>query len=216
MIIYGSSLSPFVRKLVALAREKGLEFDLKPTGRGEADPEFVKASPLRKMPALVDGDYTLADSSAIAHYLDAQYPEVPMIPADPRARGTTVWWDEYGDTILCGCGAKIFFNRVVAPLFLGREGDEAVAAKAEAEDLPPILDFLEARVPEAGAFLVGDTITLADLSVAAPLVNLEHVGLAPTHERHPRLVAWAASILSRPSFARSIEYERALLERLRG
>ena len=61
MILYGSSLSPFVRKVLAFAGEKGLDIELKPTGDapGQHGPEFLAASPLRKMPALVDGDFTL-------------------------------------------------------------------------------------------------------------------------------------------------------------
>ena len=98
------------------------------------------------MPALLDGDFCLADSSAIIHYLDAKYPEPALIPAEPRARGRTIWFDEFADTILFGCGQKMFFNRVVAPIFLKRPGDEAAAEAAERDELPPILDYLETVV----------------------------------------------------------------------
>ena len=86
MILYGSSLSPFVRKVLAFAAEKGIELDLQPTGMPNYSPEYLEASPFRKMPALRDGDYTLADSSAIIQYLEAKLPEPPMIPTEPRAR----------------------------------------------------------------------------------------------------------------------------------
>ena len=121
MILYGSSLSPYVRKVLAFAAEKGIELELRPTGDapGKPGPEFLAASPTRKMPALVDGDYRLADSSAIVHYLEALRPEPNLIPTEARARGRTIWFDEYGDTIVMGCGGKMFFNRVVAPRFLG-------------------------------------------------------------------------------------------------
>ena len=72
MILYGSSLSPFVRKVLAFAAEKGIALDLQPTGFPNPTPEFLEASPFRKMPALRDGDYLLADSSAIVHYLEAR------------------------------------------------------------------------------------------------------------------------------------------------
>jgi glutathione S-transferase len=104
-------------------RQKGIEIDLQPTGFPNPTPEFRAASPFAKMPALVDGDYHLADSSAIIHYLEAKYPEPELIPSDPRERGRTIWFDEFADTLLFACGAKIFFNKVVAPRFLGREGD---------------------------------------------------------------------------------------------
>ena len=63
MILYGSSLSPFVRKVLAYAGEKGIELELKPTGSAPGQPsaEFLEASPLRKMPALRDESFTLAD-----------------------------------------------------------------------------------------------------------------------------------------------------------
>ena len=126
MILYGSTVSPFVRKVAAYAAEKGIALELQPTGFPNPTPEFCAASPFKKMPALVDDDYCLSDSSAIIQYLEAKYPEPELIPAEPRARGRAIWFDEFSDTILFGCGQKVFFNRVVAPRFLGRPGDEAV------------------------------------------------------------------------------------------
>jgi len=63
MILYGSSLSPFVRKTLAYAAEKGIELDLQPTGMPNHSPEYLGASPFKKMPALRDGDYTLESAS---------------------------------------------------------------------------------------------------------------------------------------------------------
>ncbi|HEY1606096.1 MAG TPA: glutathione S-transferase family protein [Allosphingosinicella sp.] len=213
MIVYGSSLSPFVRKVLAFGAEKGIEIELRPTALGAADPEFEEASPFRKMPGLRDGDFALADSSAIVHYLEAKVPEPALIPAEPKARGRTIWYDEFADTILMSCGAKIFFNRLVAPRFLGRPGDLALADKAEKEELPPILDYLERMVPDAGGFLVGDSLTLADISVASPFANLDHIDARPDRTLYPRTLAYVDSILSRPSFASWIVREKAFLEK---
>ena len=55
MILYGSSLSPYVRKVLAFAGEKGIELELEPTGFPNHSIEFLEASPFRKMPALRDG-----------------------------------------------------------------------------------------------------------------------------------------------------------------
>ena len=142
-----------------------------PIGLGAPDPEFRSASPFKKMPALVDGDYQLSDSSAIIHYLEAKYPEPELIPADPRERGRVIWFDEFADTLLFACGAKIFFNKVVAPRFLGREGDLDIAEAAERDELPPLLDYLEGVIPESG-YLVGDAFTVADLTAAAMFAAL--------------------------------------------
>ena len=213
MILYGSTLSPFVRKVAAYCAEKGLEIDLQQTGIPNPTPEFCAASPFRKMPALVDGDYKLSDSTAIIHYLEAKFPEPEMIPADPEGRGKVIWFDEFSDTILSACGAKMFFNRVVAPRFLGRDGDLSAADVAERDELPPLLDYLEGVIPENG-YLVGNRLTLADLAVAGPFANFSHCDAVIDAVRYPKITAYVARILERPSFARCVEREVALLAKI--
>jgi glutathione S-transferase len=215
MILYGSSLSPFVRKVLAFAAEKEIEMELRPTGEapGQHGAEFVAASPLRKMPALVDGDFRLADSSAIVQYLEALQPEPNLIPTAAQARGRTIWFEEYGDTVVMACGGKIFFNRVVAPRFLGRPGDASIADAAERDEIPPILAYLESVIPESG-FLVEDRLTLADIAIASPLANLPYMGMSIDAARYPQLARYVSAILSRPSFAPWIERETALMARL--
>ena len=210
MILYGSTISPFVRKVAAFAAEKGLELELVPVGIGDPNPEFRAASPFAKMPALVDGDYALADSSAIVHYLEALHPDPALIPADPRLRGRTIWFDEWSDTLLFACGAKMFFNRVVAPRFLGRDGDLAAADAAERDELPPLLGYLEGQMTASG-FLVGDRLTLADIAVASPFANFAHCGAAVDAVRFPKLTAYIAAILGRDSFSAMVARETAFL-----
>jgi glutathione S-transferase len=212
MIVYGSSLSPFVRKVLAFAAEKGIELELKPTGLGNREPEFIEASPFGKMPGFRDGDFAISDSTAIVTYLDAVKPEPNLIPTEPKARARTIWYEEFADTILAGCGAKMFFNRVVAPRFLGRPGDEEVAAKAEAEELPTLLDYLERVIPPTG-YLVEDRLTLADIAVGSPFANLRHLGYALDASTHPKLVGYVRTILDRPSFKSWIDRETTFLER---
>jgi len=214
MIIYGSSLSPFVRKVLAFADEKGVEVELQGTGFPNHSAEFLEASPFRKMPAMRDGDYTLADSSAIIHYIEAKHPEPALIPADAQLRGKTIWYEEFADTLLFSCGAKIFFNRIVAPRFMGRPGDLEAAEQAELNELPPILEYLEKVVPGDGGFLVGDRLTLADLAVAGPFANFRHTETKVCPERYPRTVAYVDRILARPSFAQWVERETAMLAKV--
>jgi glutathione S-transferase len=212
MIVYGSSLSPFVRKVVAFAAEKGIELEVVPVAPGSQDPQFREASPFGKMPGFRDGDFAISDSSAIVAYLDAIKPEPNLIPTEARARARTIWFDEYSDTILFACGGKMFFNRIVGPRFLGVPGDEEIASKAECEELPPLLDYLEGAIPESG-WLVEDRLTLADISVASPFANLKHLNVAIDPARHPKVLAYVEKILARPSFAPMIEQEARFLER---
>jgi len=211
MIVYGSSLSPYVRKVLAFGAEKGIELESRPLPPGTDDPDFLAASPFRKIPGFRDGDFGISDSSAIVHYLEAKHPDPALIPAEPEARARTIWYDEFADTILTGCGAKMFFNRVVAPRFLGRPGDLDAADKAEKEELPPILDYLERVVPEAGGFLVGDSITLADIAVASPFVNMGHVGCPINPTSHPKTYGYVEAILARPSYADMVAKEKAIV-----
>jgi glutathione S-transferase len=210
MIVYGSSMSPFVRKVLAFGAEKGIALETKPLGLGSDDPDFLECSPFKKIPGFRDGDFTLSDSSAIVTYLEAVKPEPNLIPTEPRARARTIWYDEFADTILFGCGGKMFFNRIVAPRFLKREGDMAAADAAERQELPPMLDYLERVLPASG-FLVEDRLTLADIAVASPFVNFRHLGLG--FGERPKLKSYVERMLSRPSFSHWAERETAFLAR---
>lgn len=212
MIVYGSSLSPYVRKVLVFAAEKGIEVEYRPIGIGVEDPEFREASPFGKIPGFRDGDFAISDSSAIIAYLDAIRPEPNLVPADPKARARTIWYDEFADTILMACGAKMFFNRIVAPRFLGRDGDLAAADAAQRDELPKLLDYLERVIPESG-FLVQDRLTLADIAVASPFANLVHLGVPVDGARWPRVAGYAERMLARDSFRAYVEKETAFLAR---
>ena len=219
MIVYGSTISPFVRKVVAFARLKGLDPEVRAAGMGRGGPDFDEASPFAKMPALrdpgADGgrDFVISDSSAIVHYLEAKHPEPNLIPVAPIARARAVWFDEFGDTLVMGCGAKIFFNRFVGPKVLKAGGDPAIADAAERDELPRLLDYLERVIPKSG-YLVEDRLTLADLAVAAPFANTAWVGVAIDGTRYPRTVAYLDAILAQPCFADLVARDGEIVRKL--
>lgn len=215
MIVFGSTLSPYVRKVMVFGAEKGLELALQPAGMGRGGPEFQLASPFGKMPGFQDGDFLIADSSAIVTYLEAKYPEPNLIPAEPRARARTIWFDELADTLVMAAGGAIFGNRFVLPRVLKREGDLQAAASAESDQLPPLLDYLERTIPDSG-FLVEDRLTLADIAVASPFATLACIDVRPDAERYPRTDAWLKAILARPSFADICARDRALVAAMGG
>ncbi|MGL4313988.1 MAG: glutathione S-transferase family protein [Sphingomonas sp.] len=216
MILYGNTLSPFVRKALVVAREKGVEMTVERVGMGNRPPEFLEASPFGKMPALRDPgadhgkDFLLADSSAIIHYLEAKYPAPALIPADPMNRARAIWFDEFADTVLFASAVKVFFNRVIKPKFLNQECDEALAAQAIETELPPMFDYLERTVPDCG-YLVGGAISIADISVASMFVNMRHGAHAVDAANHPRLAAYVTGIIERPSFASIVSAEERFL-----
>lgn len=210
MIIFGATFSPYVRKVLAFAAEKGVEVEVRPVGLGSADEGFLAASPFRKMPAMEDDGFTLADSSAIVAYLDATHPNPVLIPAEAQARGQVAWYDKLADTMLSPAVGVVGFNRIVGPRFLGRAGDEAAVRTALDTTLPPILSYLNDQV--AGRdHLVGDGLTFADLTVASGLVNLHHAGEPLSDGPHDELARWYAAMVERPSFAVLLEQDRRLV-----
>lgn len=208
MIVYGSTLSPFVRKTLAFAAEKGIAVELQQAGMGAGPPEFKDASPFGKMPGFRDGDFLISDSSAIVTYLEAVQPEPNLIPAEPKARARAIWYDEFADTILVAAAGALFFNLVVAPRFLKQEPNTAAIETGQAQ-LPGIFAYLERTVPDSG-FLLEDRITLADLAVASPFQNLVLCGHPVDAAAYPRTAAYVDAILSRPSFAPLVAQERAM------
>ncbi len=210
IVIYGSSMSPFVRKTMVFAVEKGIPYDPQPGGRRATGPDFAKASPFGKIPAMKDGDFLLADSTAMITYFDAIKPEPNLIPTEPKARATTIWYEEFADTLVSECGARIFFTRVVGSKFMGIETDPAIADHAQQNDFPKLVDYLEARIPASG-YLVEDRFTLADISVASPFATMALGGCPVNVETHPKTAAYLQGVLARPSFAELIEKEKAML-----
>jgi glutathione S-transferase len=208
MMLFGSSFSPFVRKVMVYATEKGIELPVTPIGIGSPDPEFRRASPLGKMPALSDGNFSIADSTAIIAYLEAKYPDAPLYPAQPEPRAKSVWFEEFADTVLSQIVFKCFFNRIVAPIFLKQTGDEAIAVEGETQDLPRLLDYLESVAPAPDGFLAGNTLSVGDIAVASMFVNFEHARCAVDRSLYPRTYGWVDAIHARPSFAGIIAKEK--------
>uniref|UniRef100_A0A164VGN6 glutathione transferase n=1 Tax=Daucus carota subsp. sativus TaxID=79200 RepID=A0A164VGN6_DAUCS len=64
---------------------KGIDYDYEAVNllKGEQHtPEYLKLNPMGYVPALVDGDITIADSFAIIMYLEEKYPQHPLLPDD--------------------------------------------------------------------------------------------------------------------------------------
>lgn len=212
MKLYGALLSPFVRKVAVVLGEKGLDYTPARGGPGVSDAEFLAVSPFAKIPAIDDDGFTLADSSAIVHYLEAKYPSPALIPTDPQGLGQAVWFDEFGDTIFAASGLKILFNRVVGPRFLGLPVNEALALEGEAE-LPRIFAYIESVAPDDG-WLLGEAFTIADITVASMLCTLRYVGHGPDAAAYPRTAAWHARALARPSWRAVEAKEAAFMQRI--
>jgi glutathione S-transferase len=209
-IVYGASASPFVRKVRVFLAEKGMSYELEPVIPVNVSAEFKKLSPLGKIPAFRDGERTLADSSVICAYLERTQPQPALYPADPYDYARALWFEEYGDSGLAGVmGAKIFFQKVVGPMFFGHTTDESVVEKALEEELPPMYDYLEGQLGGDGS-IVGKQFSIADIGIATQFVNLRHAGYGVDATRWPKLARYVATVHARSSFKAVIDEESQL------
>ncbi|KRA83844.1 glutathione S-transferase family protein [Altererythrobacter sp. Root672] len=206
MKIYGFPLSPFVRKVVVAVKEKGLDAELVPSNPMQPDEEFAAASPFHKIPAFRDGDFTIADSTAIVTYLEAKYPEPALLPAAPEARARAVWFEEVADTVLTPAGSPIVLNRFLRPKLFGTEGDEAAALAAE-EALTKPLAYLEDAV--SGEWLDG-AFSVGDIAVASVIRTLGYTGWELDASAYPQLSAWFGRVQQREGWKAAVEIEKAI------
>ncbi len=207
MKIFGFPLSPFMRKVLVAVKEKGLDAEVVPSNPSQPDPEFAAVSPFHKIPAFRDGDFTIADSTAIVTYLDAKYPEPALLPAAPEARARAIWFEEVADTVLTPTGAPIVLNRFLRPNIFGVEGDEEAAVAAE-EALKRPLGYLEGAVGDEwldGAFTIGD------IAAASVIRTLGYAGWQLDAAAYPRLAAWHARVCERDGWKAAVEVEQAVL-----
>jgi len=215
LIVYGAALSPFVRKVRVFLAEKGADYTLENVNIFPAPDWFAEISPLKRIPVLKDEEngVTLADSSAICGYLEKIHATPALFPSEAADYGRALWFEEYADSELAGhIGMGTFRPMVVGPL-MGKEADTATAEKTIAEKLPPYFTYLEREVGTR-EFLVGDALSIADISIATQFVNFAHGGFAAGAEAYPNLTAYLARMHARPSFAACIAEETAMLDKV--
>ena len=208
MKLYGFPLSPFVRKVMVVAQEKGIDAEIVPANPAHPTEEFLAVSPYGKIPAMDDDGFCLADSSAIAHYLDAKHPETALLPADPKARARAIWFDEVADTVLMPAGAPMLFNRLVGPKFLGVPGDEA-AAKAAEEAVAGRLGYIEQTLGEDG--WLDEDFSLGDIAVSSMVKSLSYASWTIDAGAFPKTAAWYDRVCARPAWQAAAAVESGIM-----
>lgn len=85
--LYYAHPSAYARPVWLALLEKQLPFELIPVDlSGEQfEPEFLALNPFSHVPVLVDGDFRVIESLAILDYLEARYPDLPLLPSDAIA-----------------------------------------------------------------------------------------------------------------------------------
>ncbi|SDH47173.1 glutathione S-transferase family protein [Pseudomonas panipatensis] len=215
LIVYGAPLSPFVRKVRLFLAEKGVPYQLENINPFDQPEWYADLNPLRRIPALRDGDVSLADSSVICHYLEDRDPDLaPLCGESAVARARINWLEKYADYEVAPLATfTVFRNRLLRPM-LGKPCDEAAVQDALLEKLPQHFDYLEGCLGEH-EFFVDNRFSLADIAIASQLVNMQHGGENLDAQRWPRLAAHFQRVLQRPALQEVLNGERAMVGKIR-
>jgi glutathione S-transferase len=182
---------PWVQRAAIVLREKGTAFEFRHIERDNRPDWFLAISPHKKVPVLrVDDRISLFESNAIAEYLDETI-SPRLHPDDPAERAINRAWTDYLPT---------FASVVTATAYAETEADYLRAAA----QIPTPFGRLEKALEKQGSgpYFNGATYSLVDAAYAPFLQRyrfLDRVKTLGHIETFPRLAAWSAALLARPS-----------------
>lgn len=161
--------SPYAMSAFVALHEKKLPFEITTldlsSGAASA-PAYAKLSLTHRVPTLVDGDFSLSESSAITEYLHEAYPGQALYPSDlkarARARQVQAW--------LRSDFMPVRLERTTVVLFCGPSG---TPLSVEARDAAQIL-FAGASelLSHGGPHLCGKEWCIADVDLSVMLNRL--------------------------------------------
>ncbi len=216
LTIYGVPLSVHTRKTVITAIHKNIEYKFEvviPVVPGQPPSNWATLSPTGLIPTIQDGDYTLADSTAISLYLEKKQPSPSILPADVGQYGRALWFDAYaGGTLFRYVVHPLFHQSVVAPNINKVPTDKSVIDRVLAEVAPKIFGYLESQID--GKFLVGRSLTLADVAVASNFLVYQYCGFTIDADRYPKLARYLREIIGADVFQKALAQERPFAEQM--
>lgn len=198
MKLHGFPGSPNTWKILALAQHVGVPLELELvdlTNGQQRTPGYLALNPTGRTPTLVDGDFTLWESTAILQYIGSLKAN-PLWPADDRARADIMRWQSWQlQHWSQGC-EPLLFERIVKSFFNLGAADPAAVARGEAafrKEAAVLNSHLAAN-----SHLVAGRVTLAEYSVAPYLVHARPAGM-PLGE-FPHVARWFKEVAALPSW----------------
>jgi glutathione S-transferase len=200
MKLHWSPRSPYVRKVLIVAHEKGVadRIDKVRTrvGAFDANEVILVDNPIGKVPTLMlDNGEALYDSPVICEYLDGLSPKNPLLPAPGPERIATLRRQALGDGLMDLLnGWRVDTMKPDAP-------PSAVIAKASATKFWNAVGMLERSIESRD----GQPVDLGDLAIACAFcyADFRFTDL-DWRKDHPRLAAWHAKISERPSLVATV------------
>lgn len=199
MKLYSDIRSGSCRRVLALIEHLDLDVEIVPVGILEGEtktPEFTSINPNGMLPALIDGDLTLWEASAIMIHLCETSGDTTLWPTG-RARVDVLRWMFWAAEHFRQPAPVYFEENVVANLMGGTPDQSRLdGARRQLERFTPIL---EAHLQDRN-FVCGDKPTLADLDLAVVTSQSSRSGV-PYHV-YPNVQAWLSRLaLAVPAWA---------------
>ncbi len=165
MELHQFELSHYCEKVRFLLDYKGLAYKKVEVTPGIGQLDVYRLSGQRQVPVLQDGAEVIADSTAIAQYLETTYPDRPIIPADPAQRGYCLALEAWADDSI-GLNAR----KVMLGAF-GQNSDLRTALLPT--QTPDFLKGLVGAVPREALDLLSTGVGLGPDVVKAARVAIE-------------------------------------------
>lgn len=168
IVLCGFSVSNYYNKVKMVLLEKGIPFSEERVSAGQKDEATLSCSPLGKIPFVRTDHGSLCESQAIADYLEAAYPQPPLMPTDPWAaaklRELITFIDLHVELVARELYGKAFFG--------GADIPPADLERIRNKLTKNIAGFK--RLARFGPYVGGDTFTLADCAawVSLPVVAM--------------------------------------------
>lgn len=211
--IYGVPISVHTRKVIVAAIAKGLPHEIVPVVPVIPDnppPNWHALSPTGLIPAVTDGDFTIADSSAICAYLERSHPAPPLYPESTRDYARTLSLEQYAGTVFSKVVRPLFHEVFVHPKLRNIPTDQSSIDAVLTNAVPEMFGYLERMAGEE--FLAGRTMTVADIAVASNLVTYQYMGFDLYRTRFPRLAALFDRVLRQPAMREALKREQAVVD----
>lgn len=169
LTLHGFAISNYYNKVKLALLEKGVPFEEKYEGVREKGEALLAASPLGKIPYLSTGQGCLCESQAILEYLEAAYPEKPLLPREPFAAAKVRELVTFLDWHL-----EMAARQLYASAFFGAPPLSESNASRIRKEVEQKIDAVR-RLLKFAPFAAGDSFTMAD---CCAFTDLPLVGLA--------------------------------------
>lgn len=204
MKLFYSPISPYVRKVMVVATEVGLESQIErlPTDISQPDAHFHAHNPLGKVPTLITDDgQVLFDSRVICEYLDSLHHGHKLFPADPAQRWPALRWQALADGMIDAavlCRLEVFMRPESMRFQPWIERNWSKVQRG--------LDALEADAP----VMAKSPLSIGHVAAACALGFLDfRFATMPWREGRPLLDAWFTTMADRVSMSTTVPREPA-------